>query len=435
MATVADLVVNLSANSTNLNVGLTKGRRDVKQFANSVKQDLGGAFNGLAPAVQSVTYAVDDFVAGFSTGGFAGGIRGAGNNISQLGMQIGGVWGLLGGVGITLGFTIFDKVMKWSADSAKSIDDLTQKLQTLKTSSFEATPLVALEPSVTDIQQGAAELSSDAATKRLREIESQITQREANTGGLIGNQRMFGEERAKLAQSLANELGIADLTRAEDIKAALLAGRVNSGKLGPGVADIFDPMAGFALGGIAGKAQETTMSADQRKRLELLLELTKTTNEAEKAATENIRALELLQTERQAIDARLKEDSQQFLGKPTDQTDMFSLLLPSTRNLRPAFTMPGMAQEGTQLGDLNQSIRDKFDEKPSGTPSTGFAPAAEQGSMEAARIILGAMGNNRTMEIQKQQLDAQKAAVKEIQKLGVTMKTTTKPLVVEDLVA
>lgn len=435
MATVADLVVNLSANSTNLNVGLTKSQRDVKLFANSVKQDLKGGFDSLAPSVQAAKGAFDGFLSGVTSGGLAGGIKGAGNALGQLGMQFGGVWGMIGGVGFAVGVTIFDHITEWSKDSAKSIDDLTKKLQTLKTSSFEATPLVALEPSVTDIQWGAAELSSDAATKRLRDIESQITQREANTGGLIGNQRMFGEERAKLAQSLANELGIADLTRAEDIKAALLAGRTNSGQLGLGATDFVDPMAGFALGGIAGKSQETTLSADQRKRLELLLELTKTTNEAEKAATENIRALELLQTERAAIDARLQEDSQQLLGKPTDPNDMFSLLLPSTRNRPPAFTMPGMAREGQQLGDLNQSIRDKFDEKPGGTPATGFAPAAEKGTLEAARIILGAMGQNRTMEIQRQQLDAQKATVNELKKVGVTLKTQSKPLVVEDLVA
>lgn len=238
MATVADLVVNLSANSTNLNVGLTKSQRDVKLFANSVKQDLKGGFDSLAPSVQAAKGAFDGFLSGVTSGGLAGGIKGAGNALGQLGMQFGGVWGMIGGVGFAVGVTIFDHITEWSKDSAKSIDDLTKKLQTLKTSSFEATPLVALEPSVTDIQWGAAELSSDAATKRLRDIESQITQREANTGGLIGNQRMFGEERAKLAQSLANELGIADLTRAEDIKAALLAGRTNSGQLGLGATEI-----------------------------------------------------------------------------------------------------------------------------------------------------------------------------------------------------
>jgi len=409
MATIADLVVNLSANSTNLNVGLTKGRRDVKQFANSVKQDLGGAFNGLAPAVQSVTYAVDDFVAGFSTGGFAGGIRGAGNNISQLGMQLGGVWGLIGGVGITLGFTIFDKIMKGSSDSANSLETLEKRFDTLRQSLTSPIEIKPIEPTSQEITSRANELTGPDAARRMQELTPTISTREANDEILRANAQMLGAMTNRLRESLPSSLPAALLTSPNATRDLLTRGSVS--------------------------ADGAPLTEKETQSLLKLLQAQEETVKAIDSVTDNLRQLEQLHTERAAIESRLQEDSRQFLGKPTDQADMFSLLLPSTRNLRPAFTMPGMAQEGTQLGDLNQSIRDKFDEKPSGTPSTGFAPAAEQGSMEAARIILGAMGNNRTMEIQKQQLDAQKAAVKEIQKLGVTMKTTTKPLVVEDLLA
>jgi hypothetical protein len=112
------------------------------------------------------------------------------------------------------------------------------------------------------------------------------------------------------------------------------------------------------------------------------------------------------------------------------------LQIPGNVGLDLVTEMRGMMREGEQLGDLNQSVRDRLDEKPLGKPSEGFAGAAEQGSMEAARIVLGAMGQNRTMEIQKAQLDVAKQQVNEIKKLGVGLKTNTKAVgVVGDLTA
>jgi hypothetical protein len=403
---------------------------------------MGGTFEKFGTQIQSATYAVDDFVAGFSTGGIAGGIRGAANNIAQLGSQIGGVQGLLVGVAIGAGATIFTKIMQWSDDSGKSLDKLTEKLQGLKTAAFEPTPLMRPEQSFADMQRSAAGLSGDAAARRRREIELEISQREANVGGLVGNQRLFGDERANLARSLSEELGIADLTRADDIRAALLANRVNT----PGIMDRLPPEAAAAVTAKFGQIETpvTNLSEDQRKRLELLLELTQTTNQAEQKATDNIRALEQLRNEAKAMEERPSAMSSGMSGAlglmgggPGRVTaGMGNARIPGNVGLALVTEMRGMMREGEQLGDLNQSVRDRLDEKPLGKPSEGFAGAAEQGSMEAARIVLGAMGQTRTMEIQKAQLDVAKQQVNEIKKLGVGLKTNTKAVgVVGDLTA
>lgn len=442
MATAQDLVVNLGANTAPLSSGLSKARGDVRGFANDVKSTMGGTFEKFGTQIQSATYAVDDFVAGFSTGGIAGGIRGAANNIAQLGSQIGGVQGLLVGVAIGAGATIFTKIMQWSDDSGKSLDKLTEKLQGLKTAAFEPTPLMRPEQSFADMQRSAAGLSGDAAARRRREIELEISQREANVGGLVGNQRLFGDERANLARSLSEELGIADLTRADDIRAALLANRVNT----PGIMDRLPPEAAAAVTAKFGQIETpvTNLSEDQRKRLELLLELTQTTNQAEQKATDNIRALEQLRNEAKAMEERPSAMSSGMSGAlglmgggPGRVTaGMGNARIPGNVGLALVTEMRGMMREGEQLGDLNQSVRDRLDEKPLGKPSEGFAGAAEQGSMEAARIVLGAMGQTRTMEIQKAQLDVAKQQVNEIKKLGVGLKTNTKAVgVVGDLTA
>jgi hypothetical protein len=253
---------------------------------------------------------------------------------------------------------------------------------------------------------------------------------------------VFGDERANLARSLSEELGIADLTRADDIRAALLANRVNT----PGIMDRLPPDAAAAVTAKFGQIETpaTNLSEDQRKRLELLLELTQTTNQAEQKATENIRALEQLRNEAKALEERPSAMSSGMAGAlglmgggPGRVTaGMGNARIPGNVGLALVTEMRGMMREGEQLGDLNQSVRDRLDEKPLGKPSEGFAGAAEQGSMEAARIVLGAMGQNRTMEIQKAQLDVAKQQVNEIKKLGVGLKTNTKAVgVVGDLTA
>lgn len=437
MATVADLVVNLSANSTNLNVGLTKGRRDVKQFANDVNKDLGGAFKGLAPAVQSVTYAVDDFVAGFSTGGFAGGIRGAGNNISQLGMQIGGVYGLIAGVGVTLGFTLFDKIIKWSGDSETSLDSLQKKIEGTRAALFKPFEIPVIQPRVEDIQSNARDMSGTAARRRLDNLQPEISTRQANDVGLRENATVLTNQAQALAKSLSQQLG-ADLSSSGATRQLLMGGKINTAPT----------LMEKAMG--AGDLVSRDLTDKQQENLKELLQIQQESEKAIGAVTDNLRKIETLQTEREALSTKqspLLSGMGRSEATPGDSRVAMGTISPLVTGmfakkagigglgLDLATKMPGMAKEGQQLGDLNQSVRDKFNEKPGGRPSDGFAPSAEKGSLDAARIILGAMGQNRTQEMQKQQLDAQKAAVNELKKVGVTLKERARPMVVEELTA
>lgn len=463
MATVADLVVNLSANSTNLNVGLTKGRRDVKQFANDVNKDLGGAFKGLAPAVQSVTYAVDDFVAGFSTGGFAGGIRGAGNNISQLGMQIGGVYGLIAGVGVTLGFTLFDKIIKWSGDSETSLDSLQKKIESTRAALFKPFELPVIQPRMEDIQANVQDMSGAAARRRLDNLQPELSTRQANDVGLRENATVLTNQAQELAKTLSQSLGI-DLSSAEATRKALMGGTVNTA---PTISEKADKLLGTLSpasldvnGAPLPDLMTRKLTDEQQNNLKELLSIQQESEKAIGAVTANLRQIETLQTEREALSTKQSPLLSGMGSLPTSSGSqsimqagssplvegsrrpmrVFNRLFADTANIGSlggdlATKMPGMAKEGQQLGDLNQSVRDKFNEKPGGRPSDGFAPSAEKGSLDAARIILGAMGQNRTQEMQKQQLDAQKAAVNELKKVGVTLKERARPMVVEELTA
>ena len=441
MATVQDLVVNLGANTAPLSSGLSKARGDVRGFANDVKSTMGGTFEKFGTQIQSATYAVDDFVAGFSTGGIAGGIRGAANNIAQLGSQIGGVQGLLIGVAIGAGATIFTKIMQWSDDSGKSLDKLTEKFQTLQKAAFQPLDFPKAPKPMEGFASQVGGMTSTEAARRAEEVAGMIGVRQGNAAGFTKDQERAKALAAEQSRLLENELGVDNLGRSSLIKEALLRGKSYEKSVDP-LAGMGDA-AGLAGGGMVNVTTRN-LSDDQRKRLELLLQITEHANETEAKAAENLREMQTLQNEAAALakkssplGAGLAGAAALMGGGPGRVTaGMGNARIPGNVGLALVTEMRGMMREGEQLGDLNQSVRDRLDEKPLGNPSEGFAGAAEQGSMEAARIVLGAMGQNRTMEIQKAQLDVAKQQVNEIKKLGVGLKTNTKAVgVVGDLTA
>jgi hypothetical protein len=441
MATVQDLVVTLGANTAPLSSGLSKARGDVRGFANDVKSTMGGTFEKFGTQIQSATYAVDDFVAGFSTGGIAGGIRGAANNIAQLGSQIGGVQGLLVGVAIGAGATIFTKIMQWSDDSGKSLDKLTEKFQTLQKAAFQPLDFPKAPKPMEGFASQVGGMTSAEAARRAEEVAGMIGVRQGNAAGFAKDQERAKALAVEQARLLEKELGVDNLGRSSLIKEALLRGKSYEKSVDPfaGMGDA----AGLAGGGMVNVTTRN-LSDDQRKRLELLLQITEHASETEAKAAENVREMQTLQNEAAALAKKssplgvgLAGAAGLMGGGPGRVTaGMGNARIPGNVGLALVTEMRGMMREGEQLGDLNQSVRDRLDEKPLGKPSEGFAGAAEQGSMEAARIVLGAMGQNRTMEIQKAQLDVAKQQVNEIKKLGVGLKTNTKAVgVVGDLTA
>src|SRR5688572_15683212 len=59
----------------------------MNQASATVKRSMGG----MQSIAQSATFAVDDFFAAFATGGVAGGLRGAGNNLTMIAAQLGSI--------------------------------------------------------------------------------------------------------------------------------------------------------------------------------------------------------------------------------------------------------------------------------------------------------------------------------------------------------
>lgn len=81
MATsVSRINVMVGANTSQLTVGMNHASATVKR-----------GFGGVQSIAQQATFAVDDFFAAFATGGVAGGIRGATNNLTMIAASIGGI--------------------------------------------------------------------------------------------------------------------------------------------------------------------------------------------------------------------------------------------------------------------------------------------------------------------------------------------------------
>lgn len=88
--------------------------RSVADFHRSAK----AGFGQTQQVAQQAVYAVDDFFAAFATGGFAGGLRGAGNNLTLIASQLGGIKVQLAAVGVLAGAQLLTKFFERSGDAA-----------------------------------------------------------------------------------------------------------------------------------------------------------------------------------------------------------------------------------------------------------------------------------------------------------------------------
>ena len=267
---------------------------------------------------------------------------------------------------------------------------------------------------------------------RTKDIDFEMTQRDINAKGLMSNHQRFAAERAKLRDSLSTELGLEGLNSVESINNALIANkRFGAASIGNQAWSLL----GFAEAGADPlNKSKHDMSEDQRKRLESLLKLTEMTQESESQMNENSKKLRELEKELATINGAASPFSSGVSELAGFMKKGVAKLGKLTASKLPKIGIPtfgptGFAQEGVIMGTLpNQAPEEK---KPLGKPSEAFSQAAEQGSMDAARIILAAMGKDRTQQIAQEQLAVQEAkerlallepsVIQEAQALSVTV--------------
>lgn len=111
---------------------LSGARQATEQFSRAA----GGGRGGGAFAFLELSRAAEDAAVSFGTGGFAGALRGAGNNISQFALAFGPLAGAITGIGVAAlsGLVGWFERTKTATDAAKkSLDEFREKLQeTLK---------------------------------------------------------------------------------------------------------------------------------------------------------------------------------------------------------------------------------------------------------------------------------------------------------------
>ena len=79
-------------------------------------------------AIQQLAYAVDDAAISFSTGGFAGAVRGAANNLSTVAMGFSATAGAAVGVGLAIGSVALPRLIEWMTKT----EDTTESLKAAK---------------------------------------------------------------------------------------------------------------------------------------------------------------------------------------------------------------------------------------------------------------------------------------------------------------
>jgi hypothetical protein len=94
---ISNIAVNVSMNTASLAKGAQQASNAVKSFAAQTRQAVSGT-QGVANGIGNVSqiaqqgvFAIDDFFAAFATGGVAGGMRGAANNLTMIAASLGGI--------------------------------------------------------------------------------------------------------------------------------------------------------------------------------------------------------------------------------------------------------------------------------------------------------------------------------------------------------
>jgi len=126
---VSEIAVRVTGDTVQLQLQMQKAAQSIQQVTRGSQQTVNGVNRSMKAAqgiAQNAVFAVDDFVAAFQTGGFAGGLRGAANNLTYIASQIGTIktqlLAIAGIASVQLGMTIFNQWRQAGIDVI--LDDL-----------------------------------------------------------------------------------------------------------------------------------------------------------------------------------------------------------------------------------------------------------------------------------------------------------------------
>lgn len=227
MAVVGDLVVQIGMDHRAHSLGSQNVRKELAGINRSAGIVQRGS-RKTARSLLELSRGAEDFAVSFGTGGLAGGLRGAGNNISQFATILGGpVLGTIAGVGVAAvsmwaGFNLgADKAKK----KIKSVADELRETSKLIESSLKG---VRLEEKVNIRGPGLVGKSDDEIMlqrfDRLGDIKKRTTE-------ITGEFESLRRAAVKLTEPLGVTADLLDFSRPGSIKDSL-------GALGKGVEDL-----------------------------------------------------------------------------------------------------------------------------------------------------------------------------------------------------
>lgn len=131
MTTRRDLVIGLALDGREFTRGATKAERDTMRLERGIR-DFGSrsqwGFNKASRGMLELSRGAEDFFVSFSTGGVAGGMRGAANNISQFASMIHPLAGAVAGLAVA-GATAWLAFNKGADEAIKKTETINDKIK------------------------------------------------------------------------------------------------------------------------------------------------------------------------------------------------------------------------------------------------------------------------------------------------------------------
>lgn len=128
---IGDVNVRITTDAGGVGPAVAQAQRQFRQFQQTASQGMANV-QGVA---QQAVFAVDDFFAAFATGGVAGGIRGAANNLTLIASMLGGVKVQLAAIAAV---TIGGFLAKQFLDAKEKAKDLADAVRDIAHASKEA---------------------------------------------------------------------------------------------------------------------------------------------------------------------------------------------------------------------------------------------------------------------------------------------------------
>ena len=210
---VSKINVIVGANTQQLQSGMNQASAIVQRGMGNVQT-----------VAQQATFAVDDFFASFSTGGLAGGLRGAGNNLTMIAASLGGIKTQLL---VIAGLSVAQLLAKEWDKTGESIDKASKSLnefqERLKRGSAVPSQRRSLNQQLRDI---SGETSLPEAFRRRESGRTELAdlrQQLAEESKLIGDRQqllasVIGDEATKAVQDEISERQKAVRTLRDEIR-------------------------------------------------------------------------------------------------------------------------------------------------------------------------------------------------------------------------